>query len=166
MIVRAFESADWDQVWPIVEEIVRAADTYTYDPAMTESAARDTWIEPGDGPGLTVVATEDDRIFGTARMGPNRPGPGKHVATASFMVSADARGRGVGRRLCAHALDWAREQGYAGMQFNAVAASNVHAVHLYETLGFTLVGTVPGAFEHPELGRIGLHVMYCDLAKA
>jgi len=164
MIVRAFESADWGRVWPIVEEVVRAADTYTYEPAMTESAARDTWIEPGDASGLTVVAVEDDRIFGTAKMGRNRPGPGGHVATASFMVAADARGRGVGRLLCSYALDWAREQGYAGMQFNAVAASNVHAVHLYETLGFTVVGTVPGAFEHPKLGRVGLHVMYADFA--
>jgi len=166
MKVRAFERADWDQVWPIVEEVVRSADTYTYDPAMTESAARETWIESADAPGLTVVAVEEGRIFGTAKMGPNRPGPGAHVATASFMVAADARGRGVGRRLCTYALDWARANGFAGMQFNAVAATNVHAVHLYETLGFTVIGTVPGAFAHPKLGRVGLHVMYCDFAES
>jgi len=92
----------------------------------------------------------------------NKPGPGSHVATASFMVAAHARGTGVGSALCRHALDWARERGYAGMQFNAVAASNTSAVRIYERLGFRVVGTVPGAFEHPTLGRVGLHVMYCE----
>jgi L-amino acid N-acyltransferase YncA len=164
-MIREFEAADWDGVWPIVREVVRAADTYTYDPAMTEHEARETWTGRPDGHGLTVVAIEDGRILGTAKAGRNRPGPGAHVATASFMVAADARGGGVGRRLVEHVLDWARRQGYAGMQFNAVAASNVHAVRLYETLGFCIVGTVPGAFAHPALGRVGLHIMYCDFAE-
>ena len=76
------------------------------------------------------------------------------------MVAAEARGRGVGAALCRYALDWARERGYAGMQFNAVAASNSAAIEIYQRLGFTIVGTVPGAFAHPTLGRVGLHIMY------
>jgi ribosomal protein S18 acetylase RimI-like enzyme len=47
------------------------------------------------------------------------------------------------------------------MQFNAVAESNHPAVGLYEQLGFTVIGTVPGAFAHPTMGYVGLHVMYC-----
>jgi len=46
------------------------------------------------------------------------------------------------------------------MQFNAVVESNHSAVELYERLGFSVVGTVPGAFAHPTLGRVGLPVMY------
>jgi L-amino acid N-acyltransferase YncA len=159
--IRPFVEADWPQVWPIVREVVRAADTFAYDPAMTEAQAHATWIEAL--PGLTVVAADGDRILGTAKMGPNRPGPGAHVATASFMVATDARGRGVATALCRFALDWAREQGYAGMQFNAVAESNHAAVEIYKRLGFRVVGTVPGAFAHPTLGRVGLHVMYLEL---
>ncbi|MGN6175930.1 MAG: GNAT family N-acetyltransferase, partial [Streptosporangiaceae bacterium] len=64
--------------------------------------------------------------------------------------------------LCRYALDWARSNGYAGMQFNAVAETNRSAVEIYERLGFTIVGTVPGAFEHPDHGRVGLHIMYCE----
>lgn len=60
-------------------------------------------------------------------------------------------------------LDWARSRGFAGVQFNAVAASNAPAVRLYQRLGFAVIGTVPGAFRHPELGPVGLHVMYHDL---
>ena len=158
MEIRPFTETDWSQVWPIVRDVVRAADTFVYDPAMTEAEARAIWIE--SPPGLTVVAVENDRVLGSAKMGPNRPGPGSHVATASFMVSAEARGRGVGKALCRFALDWARDRGFAGMQFNAVAESNAGAVALYRRLGFQIVGTVPGAFAHPMLGRVGLHIMY------
>jgi ribosomal protein S18 acetylase RimI-like enzyme len=159
--IREFTEPDWAQVWPIVREVVQARDTFPYDPSMTEQEAREIWIE--EPPGLTVVAVEGDRVLGTGKMGTNRPGPGSHVSTASFMVAADARGRGVGTALCSFALGWARERGYAGMQFNAVAESNHAAVELYKRLGFSVVGTVPGAFEHPTLGRVGLHVMYRDL---
>jgi GNAT superfamily N-acetyltransferase len=158
MEIRPFIEPDWTEVWPIVRQIVRAADTFAYDPAMTESEARAIWIE--SPPGLTVVATDGNRILGSAKMAPNRPGPGSHVATASFMVADEARGRGVGKALCRFALDWAHQQGFAGMQFNAVAASNVGAIALYRQLGFEIVGTVPGAFAHPTLGRVGLHIMY------
>jgi L-amino acid N-acyltransferase YncA len=158
MEIRPFTEADWPQVWPIVRSVVRAADTYAYDPQMTEAEARAIWIQAP--PGHTAVAVEGDTVLGTARMGPNRAGPGAHVANASFMVAGDARGRGVGKALCQFALDWARRQGFAGMQFNAVAASNTGAVALYRQLGFEIVGTVPGAFAHPTLGRVGLHIMY------
>jgi GNAT superfamily N-acetyltransferase len=158
MEIRPFAEMDWPEVWPIVRQIVRAADTFAYDPAMTETEARAIWIE--SPPGLTVVALEDGHILGSAKMGPNRPGPGSHVATASFMVAAAARGRGVGTALGRYALDWAGGRGYAGMQFNAVAESNSAAIEIYRRLGFHIVGTVPGAFAHPTLGRVGMHVMY------
>jgi ribosomal protein S18 acetylase RimI-like enzyme len=96
-------------------------------------------------------------------MGRNRPGPGAHVATASYMVAAEARGRGVGRALVVDSLDWARESGYAAMQFNAVVATNTGAVKLYESLGFTVVGTVPRAHELPSGERVGLRIMHVDL---
>ncbi|MBM0232085.1 GNAT family N-acetyltransferase [Micromonospora sp. STR1_7] len=158
MRIREFVGQDWSQVWPIIEEVIRAQETFTYDPEMTADAAYGTWIEAP--PGRTVVAVDGERVLGTAKMGTNRPGPGAHVSTASFMVDADTRGRGVGTALCRDALSWARRQGYAGMQFNAVVQSNRSAVELYRREGFEVVGTVPGAFGHPTLGRVGLHVMY------
>ncbi len=158
VLIREFVDDDWPSVWPIMRAVVRAADTYTYDPNLTEEQARRSWVEVP--PGQTVVALDDERVVGTARMGPNRAGPGSHVATASFMVAVEARGRGVGTSLCGFALEWARERGFAGMQFNAVAESNRSAVEVYRRFGFVVVGTVPGAFDHPTLGRVGLHIMY------
>ncbi|TDC36194.1 GNAT family N-acetyltransferase [Micromonospora sp. 15K316] len=161
MRIREFAPRDWAQVWPIISDVVRAQETFVYDPALSADEAYALWVEAS--PGRTAVAVDGERVLGTAKMGPNRPGPGSHVSTASFMVAADARGRGVGTALCRDALDWARRQGYAGMQFNAVVETNRAAVEVYLREGFRVVGTVPGAFRHPTLGRVGLHVMYCEL---
>lgn len=160
MIVREYAHADWPQVWPIVREIVRAGETFTYDPAMTEQQARDIWVM--GPPAITLVAVDGDQVVGTANSYANRQGPGAHVSTASFMVAADARGAGIGTALCRSVMAWAAERGFTGMQFNAVAASNHRAIDLYRRLGFEIVGTVPGGFRHPAVGRVGLHVMYCE----
>jgi GNAT superfamily N-acetyltransferase len=140
-----------------------AGDTFTYDPAMTEEEAQALWMV--GPPGRTTAATDaSGAILGTANMYANRAGPGAHVASASFMVAATARGRGIGRALVEDALDWAAAAGFHAMQFNAVAATNTSAVALYESLGFRIVGTVPEAFDHPEHGLVGLHVMHRRLA--
>ena len=76
------------------------------------------------------------------------------------MVGSEARGRGVARRLGEAALDFARAAGFRSMQFNAVVETNTHAVTLWRSLGFEIVGTVPEAFDHPRHGLVGLHVMY------
>jgi GNAT superfamily N-acetyltransferase len=69
----------------------------------------------------------------------------------------------VGRLLGEHVVDWARAGGYRAIQFNAVVESNEPAVALWKSLGFEIIGTVPEAFEHPEHGLVGLHVMYLKL---
>lgn len=158
MQIRAYVERDWLAVWPIVQEVVTAGETYSFPEDLTSDAARAVWVAAP--PGHTVVASAGSRVLGTAKMGPNQPGPGSHVATASFMVSGEARGQGVGRALGEYALAWARERGYAAMQFNAVVESNEAAVRLWQALGFRIVGTVPEAFAHPTLGRVGLHVMH------
>lgn len=162
LVVRDYAPADWPQVWCIVEAVVTAGETFTYDPFMGEQEAREMWTGVGM-PGRVSVAVSDGLVRGTAVMGTNRPGPGSHVSTASFMVASSARARGVGTALCRDALRWARSSGYAGMQFNAVAASNAAALRLYQRAGLDIVGTVPGAFLHPLQGRVGLHVLYQEL---
>lgn len=102
-------------------------------------------------------------ILGTAKMGPNRPGRGDHVGTASFLVDSAARGRGVGRRLAEWVIVWHRDAGFRGIQFDAVVETNTAAVALWQSLGFVTVGTVPKAFRSRTHGSVGLHVMYLSL---
>ena len=158
MEIRPAAAEDWPRIYPFYAAIVEAGETYAFPVDQSLEEARPWWME--EPPGLTIVALEADTILGSAKMGPNRPGRGAHVATASFMVDPSHRGRGVGRALGAYALAWARDAGYSAMQFNAVVETNTAAIALWEELGFEIVGTVPEAFDHARHGRVGLHVMY------
>lgn len=158
VIVGPATDADWPDIWPIVEAVVRAGETYTYPRDLTEPVARSIWMQRP--PGVTLVAVDGDQVLGSATIKPNQMGPGSHVANASFMVGPEARGRGVGRLLGQTALDWARDAGLRAMQFNAVVETNSTAVALWQSLGFDIVGTVPEAFNHPTKGLVGLHLMH------
>ena len=161
-MIRPMTAADWPQVWPFFDEIVQAGETYAYPLDRTSEQARDLWtMRP---PGQTVVLEEDGEILGSATMGPNRPGRGSHVGTASFMVAPAARGRGVGRALGEYVVQWHRDHGFDAIQFNAVVETNVAAVRLWRSLGFEIVGTVPEAFDSRAHGRVGLHVMHLRLS--
>ena len=159
MWIREATAADWAAIWPFLREIVAAGETFTWDRAAGEDESRAMWmLHP---PGRTVVAVDEDgTVLGSAKMNPNHGGPAAHVAGASFMVDPRSSQRGVGRALGEHALEWARAEGYRAMQFNAVVETNTRAVALWRSLGFEVVGTLPEAFEHPQHGYVGLHVMY------
>jgi GNAT superfamily N-acetyltransferase len=159
--IRPITDADWPGLWPIIEAVTRAGETYTYLLDMTEAQARAIWTPPA--PGGTLVAIEDGLVLGAAKITPNQQGNGAHVANGSFMVAAAARGRGVARSLGEAGLAFARDAGFKSMQFNAVVETNTVAVGLWKKLGFEIVGTVPEAFNHPAHGLVGLHIMHRTL---
>ncbi|WP_377639721.1 GNAT family N-acetyltransferase [Oryzobacter terrae] len=163
IVVRPLADPDWEAFLPVFREVVASGESYAYPDDLTSEQARALWVE--EPPGLTVVAVDagDGTLLGSAKTGPNRPGRGSHVATASFMVASAARGRGVGRALGRWVVEWAREQGYDAMQFNAVVETNTAAVALWRDLGFRVIGTVPEAFDSVAHGRVGLHVMHRHL---
>lgn len=159
--IRPADSADWPQIHSVFSVIVDAGETYAYPSGLSSDEAKALWMEAP--PGRTVVAVEAAQVLGTAKMGPNRPGRGAHVATGSFMVDPAAAGRGVGRALGEHLIAWARDAGYRSIQFNAVVETNTRAVALWTSLGFQVLTTVPEAFDHSTRGFVGLHVMFLDL---
>jgi L-amino acid N-acyltransferase YncA len=159
--IRAATPDDWPSIWPIIREVAAAGETYTYPRDIDEALARQIWSAGANG--TVLVAAADGGVVGSAKVGPNQMGPGGHVATASFMVAASARGLGIGRKLGEAAIDWATTQGFRAMQFNAVVSVNAPAVALWQSLGFVIVGTVPGAFDHPTAGYVDLLVMHRSL---
>lgn len=163
MLIRPFTDDDLPAFLPVFHAVVEDGETYAYPEGLGEDEVRALWVEAP--PGVTVVAVDEvtGELLGSAKTGPNRPGRGAHVATASFMVAEAARGRGVGRALGEWVLERARSDGYASMQFNAVVETNTAAVGLWRSLGFEVVGTVPEAFESRRHGRVGLHVMHLRL---
>jgi GNAT superfamily N-acetyltransferase len=161
--IRPAREDDWPHIYPFFSAIVAEGRTYAYPEGLPSDEARALWTEAP--PSRTVVAVDQARVLGSAKMGPNRPGRGAHVATASFMVEPASQGRGVGRALGEHVVAWAREAGYRAIQFNAVVETNTGAVRLWQSLGFRILTTVPRAFDHAEHGYVGLHVMYLDLAQ-
>jgi ribosomal protein S18 acetylase RimI-like enzyme len=160
MKIRAATEADRDAVWNIFHEIVAAGDTYAFDPKMSREEALAYWFRADTH---SYVAEKDGRVVGTYILKPNQLGPGSHVANAAFMVASDAQRSGVGRSMAEHCLDEACRMGFRAMQFNFVVSTNAPAIHLWEQLGFKIVGTLPGAFHHPQKGYVDVYVMYRSL---
>lgn len=159
VVVREAVEADWPAIWPIVQAVAAAGETYAYPRDLDETLGRELWMRPA--PWRVLVAVDaDGQVLGSAKSGPNQLGPGAHVANASFVVSSEARGRGVGRTLGEAVIARAAADGYRAMQFNAVVEANHAAVRLWRALGFRIVATVPEAFDHPTQGLVGLHVMH------
>ena len=152
---------DWPALWPIWHAVVAAGETYVWPPGTGYDQARRLWMLPP--PAEVFVLEDGGEVGGTAVLKPNQPGLGDHVANASFMVHAEARGRGVGRRLAEHVLAQARTSGYQAMQFNAVVATNTAAIELWQSLGFATIGIVPDGFRHARLGLVDLLVMHRSL---
>ena len=159
--IRKAVDADWDQIWPIVHDVLAKGNTYSFSPDTDKEQGYAIWMK---SPVAIYVAVEDAEILGTYYLKPNQPGLGAHVCNAGYMVSAKARGKGIGRAMCAHSLKEAVNMGFKAMQYNLVAATNVHAIRLWKEMGFEIIGTLPKAFNHKARGLMDAHIMYQQLS--
>ena len=158
--IRQLEDRDWPQIWQFMEPIIREGETYPYARDMDSDGARHLWI---DVTHAQYIAEEDESILGTYYIKPNQPTLGAHVANCGYMVSADARGRGVATVMCEHSQEEAVRLGYRAMQFNLVIKTNAPSVHLWQKMGYSIVGELPGAFLHATSGYVDAYVMYKTL---
>lgn len=157
MVIRPAFPEDRSAIWGIIKPVIRAGDTYALDCDVSEDDALAYWLGPDKE---TFVAEESGQILGTYYMRANQAGGGRHVCNCGYMTSAHATGRGVARQMCQHSLDHARSRGYRAMQFNFVVSTNERAVRLWEAFGFSIVGRLPLAFNHPTRGYVDAFVMY------
>lgn len=159
--IRKAKDKDWDEVWPIIHAVFKGGDTYPYAPETSKDEAHNIWMRT---PTATYVALQSGKIVGTYYIKPNQPGLGSHVCNAGYMVSAAARGQGIGRRMCVHSMKAAVKLGFKAMQYNLVVVTNTVAVKLWKNMGFEIIGTLPHAFNHKQLGLVDALVMYRSLA--
>lgn len=145
--VRVYTENDLAQMARIWNEVVEDGVAFPQEEPLTLQSGRAFFA------GQTccaVAADETGRVYGLYILHPNNVGRCGHICNASYAVSRDARGHGVGEKLVSDCLQRATTFGYRVLQFNAVVATNVRARRLYERLGFVQLGVIPGGFRMPD----------------
>lgn len=156
-MIRTMSRADFDAFWPTFEAVIKAQETYAFDPDMSAEQAFQLWCET---PLKTFVYVENNQVLGSYYLKANAAGPSSHIANCGYMVSSAARGKGVATTLCEHSQQQALELGFKAMQFNNVVSSNTTAVALWQRLGFSVIGVIPKGYHHAKLGLVDSLIMY------
>jgi ribosomal protein S18 acetylase RimI-like enzyme len=159
--IRKAVPADHDQIWAILQEIIRQGDVFAYPPTWSKQEMLAYWCHPHKH---TYVAVIDGEIAGTFFIQDNQPGLASHVANAGYAVSGKMAGKGIGKYMGEYSLTEAKKLGYTAMQFNLVIKSNEKAVQLWKNLGFQIIGEIPDAFQHARNGLTNAYIMYRKLS--
>lgn len=158
--IRKANLEDFEEIYDIICHALDKGDTYSYTrEEMTPERALAYFMTSSDTH-CYLAENKKGETLGFYTIRPNRTGRGNHVANASFLVHHNYRGEGIGKKLSEHALKTAKKLGYKAMQFNFVVSTNQVAIKLYETLGFSIVGTLPKAFRHASKGMVDIHIMH------
>lgn len=161
IVIRKYEEKDKEEIWKIIEYVISRGDSFTYAPDISREDALKDWFSPEKY--VFVAVDENEKILGTFYIKANQTGLGDHVANGSYMVSPEARRKGIGRLMGERSLEEARELGFQAMQFNFVVKSNEKAVNLWKSLGFEIIGETPNAYRHLENGLTNAYIMYRKL---
>ncbi len=160
MHIRKATKEDYEPVWEIFRDIIKTGDTYTFLPTTPKSELKKYWFADSM---TTFVAEDAGKIVGTYFIKPNQIGLGNHIANCGYMINPNEQGKGIGKKLCEHSLNFAKQSGYLAMQFNIVVSTNIGAVKLWEKFGFKIIGTTPKGFRHSTLGLVDTYIMYMEL---
>ena len=158
--IRPAVETDKPSVWQIIKAVIATGDTYVFAHDTPEDEMIAYWFAPDK---YVYVAQEDGEVLGTFWLKANQPGLGSHVCNAAYMVAPTASGKGIGRKMAEFSLDEARRLGFTAMQFNFVVKSNTAALRLWESIGMEIIGEIPDAFDHCQLGMTNALIMYRKL---
>ncbi|HVC14394.1 MAG TPA: GNAT family N-acetyltransferase [Acidimicrobiales bacterium] len=142
LVLREATEKDRPRLHEIFTEVVERGEGYPESPPLTADRFAASWIDPP----VVVVGCLGDEVVGAYYLKPNFPGRAAHIANAGYVVAADRRGEGVGRRLVEDSIVRARAAGFDAVMFNLVFESNP-ARPLYERLGWREIGRVPRAVD-------------------
>lgn len=158
VIVRAYIPEDIPAMTAIWNKVVEDGRAFPQDETLSLEQAEAFFAQQT----RSAVAVDDEtgEVLGLYILHPNDIGRKSHVSNASYAVRADIRNRGVGRALVSDSQANVAPCGFTGLQFNAVVASNLNAIHLYESLGFERIGTIPGGFRNIDDQLEDMHIFY------
>ncbi len=144
IVIRKYEEKDLNAMIEIWNEIVEAGNAFPQEELLNSDSGAEFFASQT----YTGVAedTGTGKIYGLYILHPNNIGRCGHICNASYAVRSDSRGLHIGEKLVLDCMEQGRVHGFTVLQFNAVVATNIHARHLYERLGFTQLGTIPKGF--------------------
>lgn len=142
MEVRKYTPADLPAMIKIWNEVVDEGNAFPQEEFLDEKTGAEFFA----GQSYCGVAVDNGELCGLYILHPNNVGRCGHICNASYAVSSEKRGLHIGEKLVLDCLAQAKALGFRVLQFNAVVATNIHARHLYERLGFTQLGTIPKGF--------------------
>jgi len=148
---RIATNEDEEALWGILEPMVRKGGTYVFSLDKSKESLMGYWMGADK---FTFVVERDGELLGTFYLKANQEGLGDHICNAGFVVAPSAEGQGIGRWMGEFAQTEAKNRGFLSMQFNFVIKSNQRAVQLWKSLGFAVIGEIPEAFRHPDLGLV------------
>ena len=142
LTVREYTEHDIPEMISVWNEVVDEGNAFPQEERLDERSGAEFFASQS----RCGVAVEDGAVIGMYILHPNNVGRCGHICNASYAVSAEHRGRHIGEALVRDCMAAAGELGFGILQFNAVVADNIAARRLYERLGFTQLGTIPGGF--------------------
>ena len=146
--LREYKREDVEEAVKIWNQVVEDGVAFPQEENLTEESG-DVFFKEQTYTGV-AENEETGEIVGLYILHPNNVGRCGHICNASYAVRKDIRGAHIGEKLVLDCIKMAKEKGFRVLQFNAVVASNVHALHLYERIGFTKLGVIPGGFRIPD----------------
>ena len=162
-VVRPYGPEDLAAMREIWNEVVDAGQAFPQEERLSPEGAAE-FFAAQSACGVAVDAA--GHMLGLSILHPNNVGRCGHIANASYAVAGAARGRGVGEALVRASLEEAGRLGFRILQFNAVAVDNAAARHLYEKLGFTPLGVVPGGFRRPDGSYVDIALYWHAVGEA
>lgn len=158
--IRLCRPEDEGAVADLFLAIVAKGEVSTFPADYTQEKAIQYWCHSAH---VTYVAFRNGEFVGSYYLRANHGGNGDHICNGGYMVTDSARGQGIATAMGHHSIAEATRLGYQAMVFNVVVAANEPAVHLWQKLGFRIVGEIPRAFRHPSRGLVSTFVMHRDL---
>ena len=141
MTIRRATLADLDAIVSLVPRLVAFGPPPWRDPeamrATDQKVIRAALESRSEDPIVLVALLNGENVAGLIHLHSETDyyTESKHGHVADLVVAGPYEGRGIGRRLLAHAEEWARARGYEWLTIS-VFRENARALRTYERAGF------------------------------